>query len=89
MIFQGKPLINTNGPSLQKPGFFASPQINAISKSTAKPALSATIEDPGVTSQRNNCVEKENVFPLHQSENGELQVNLLEEKISSLSLSQV
>jgi hypothetical protein len=88
MIFQGKPLVNTNGPSLQKPGYIASPQINALSKSTAKPASSAVIED-GAISQKNNCVEKENVTPLHQSESGKLQVSLLEEKISSLSLSQV
>lgn len=89
MIFQAKPTLNTNGPSLQKPGFFASPQINAISTNTAKPASSAIIEDPGVTSQKTNCVEKENITPLEPSESGKTQVNFLEEKISSLSRSQV
>lgn len=90
MIFQGKPLVNT--PSLQKKGFFASPQINATGATganTAKPASSTGIEDPVVTSQRKNCVEKENMTPMNPSESSKIEVNLLEEKISSLSLSQV
>lgn len=87
MVFQGKPLVNT--PSLQKNGFFASPQINATNTNTAKPASSTVIEDPGVTSQIKNCVEKENVTPMNPSESSKIEVNLLEEKISSLSLSQV
>ncbi|KAF3337015.1 hypothetical protein FCM35_KLT19601 [Carex littledalei] len=83
----GKPLVNA--PSLQKNGFFASPQINGTNANTEKPASSTVIEDPGVTSQRKNCVEKENMTPMNPSESSKIEVNLLEEKISSLSLSQV
>ncbi|KAJ3688160.1 hypothetical protein LUZ61_017324 [Rhynchospora tenuis] len=79
----GKPQLN----SLQKSGFFASPQINAVSTSTVKPASNTVTEDSAVTSQRDNVVEKENITPLYPTESGKMQVSLLEEKISSLSLS--